>query len=208
MVQDVQPLGVGGHDAVFHAVVHHLDKVTCAAGPAMEISLFRGTAYLVSPWGTRNLADTGSDGFEDRVQVLDSIGGPADHETVAPLQTPDAATGAHVHILDSLRGELSTAANVIDVIRIAAIDQNVAGLQEWGQLGNRSVHIPGRDHQPNCTWLGKLGDHVGPRGSAHGLLLLQLLNNLSRPVEHDAGVTVVQQTLDHVGAHPAQTYHS
>src|SRR5580692_1086017 len=161
MVQDVQPLGVGGHDAVLHAVVHHLHKVTRTARPAMEISLFRSAAYLVSPRGTRNIADTGSDGFEDRVQVLDSIGGPSDHETVAPLQSPDTATGSDVHILDPLGREFSAAANVIDVIRIAAIDQNVAGLQVWGKLGNRIVHKPSRYHQPNCPWFGKLADHVG-----------------------------------------------
>ena len=71
-----------------------------------------------------------------------------------------------------------------------------------------SIHYRGRNHQPDCARLGELAYHVGKRGGAHGFLLFQILNSLRRPVEHDAGVTVVQQTLDHVGAHPAQTYHS
>ena len=42
--QDAQPLGVGGHDAVLDAVVHHLDEVAGAVGPAVQVALLGGAA--------------------------------------------------------------------------------------------------------------------------------------------------------------------
>ncbi len=145
----------------------------------MQVPLFRRAAYFVPSRGAGNIADAGCDGFEDRIQVLDSSGGAADHQTVAPFQTPDTAAGAHVDILNALGRELLTAADVIDVIRIAAVDQNVAGLQVGRDLGNGFVHHRGGNHQPDGARFGELADHVRERGSSHGLLLLQILNSFA-----------------------------
>ena len=60
------------------------------------------------------------------------IGLAADHHAIAALQSPNAAARANVHIMDSLGGELLGAANIVDIIRIAAIDHDVAPI-EMGQ---------------------------------------------------------------------------
>src|SRR4249920_850630 len=39
-MQDIQALCVGGHDAVFNAVVDHLDEVTSTIGSAAQVPLF------------------------------------------------------------------------------------------------------------------------------------------------------------------------
>ena len=39
VVEDVEPLGVGGHDAVLDAVVDHLDEVPRAVRPAVQVAL-------------------------------------------------------------------------------------------------------------------------------------------------------------------------
>src|SRR5580700_4845055 len=102
MVEDVETLSIGGHDAVLHAVVHHLDEVAGAAGPAVKVALFSGAAYFVPSGGAGNVADAGGNGFEDGIQVFDGSGGATDHETVAPFEAPDTAAGAHVDILNAL----------------------------------------------------------------------------------------------------------
>ena len=42
--QDVHALGVGGHEAVLDAVVHHLDEVPGAVRPAVQVALLGGAA--------------------------------------------------------------------------------------------------------------------------------------------------------------------
>ena len=42
VLQDGEALGIGGHDAVLDAVVHHLDEVTGAVGAAVQIAVFGG----------------------------------------------------------------------------------------------------------------------------------------------------------------------
>ena len=103
-----ETLGIGGHDAVLNAVVHHLDEVAGAARPAMQIALFGGAAYFFASGGAGNVADAWCDGFENRIKVFDGRGGAADHEAVASFQTPDTAAGAHVDVLNALGRELGS----------------------------------------------------------------------------------------------------
>ena len=62
--------------------------------------------------------------------MLDDRRFAADHHAVAALETPDAAAGADVHVVDALRGELLRAPDVVDVVRIAAVDQDVVLLEQ------------------------------------------------------------------------------
>src|SRR5207302_8106433 len=69
--QDAEPLGVGGHDAVFDTVVDHLDEVAAATGSAVEIPPLGGAADGFPPRRARDFAGAGSQGHEDRIEVLD-----------------------------------------------------------------------------------------------------------------------------------------
>src|SRR5262252_6542646 len=85
-LQDAEPHGVGGHDAVFDAVVNHLDEVACAIWPAMQIALLGGTAGLLTPRRARYLvAHAGSQPGEDWIEVLDHRVLTTDHHAVASL---------------------------------------------------------------------------------------------------------------------------
>ena len=53
----------------------------------------------------------------------------ADHHAVAALQAPDAAAGADVDVVDALRREFLGAADVVDVVGVAAVDEDVARLE-------------------------------------------------------------------------------
>ncbi len=69
---------------------------------------------------------------EDRVEVLDHVGLAADHHAVAALQAPDAAAGADVDVVDALRRQLLGAPDVVDVVGVAAVDEDVARLEKCG----------------------------------------------------------------------------
>src|SRR5262249_20056003 len=107
VLEDVQALGVGGHDAVLHAVVDHLDAVAGARRSAVQVPPRRRArgrlvpaldplAAGVSPLDLldlrgRDAAVARGDGLEDRAEALDGRLVAADHQAVAADQAPDAA---------------------------------------------------------------------------------------------------------------------
>ena len=131
----------------------------------------------------------------------------ADHHAVAALQSPHTAARSHVHIVNSLRRKFLRAPDVVHVAGIAAVNQDVAGLQQRQQVGDELVHDCGGHHQPNCPRLLEFLHEVGERGGADGLLLYQVLHLLRRPVEDHALMAALDQPSHHVGAHPAQSNH-
>jgi hypothetical protein len=62
--------------------------------------------------------------------VLDDWLFATDHQAVAALESPDAAAGADIDVVDVFLGEFGGAAEVVDVVGVAAVDQNVVGLQQ------------------------------------------------------------------------------
>jgi len=57
------------------------------------------------------------------------VGFAADHLAVTPFETPDATAGADIDVVDALGGEFLGAANVVDVIGVAAVDDDVADIE-------------------------------------------------------------------------------
>ena len=53
----------------------------------------------------------------------------ADHLAEAALQSPDASAGADIDIVQTLSGQFLSAANVVDVVGVAAVDDDVARLR-------------------------------------------------------------------------------
>ena len=82
-------------------------------------------------------------------RCLHDIGLAADHQAVAALQSPDAAAGADVDVMDALGLQFLGAANIVDVIRIAAIDDDVAFFHARRELPSVCIHDGGRHHQPD-----------------------------------------------------------
>ena len=107
-----------------------------------------------------DIAPTGRKTLEDRVKMSDYLRFPADHHAVAALQSPHPSAGAYVNIVDVFRGQLLCASNVVDVIRVAAVDQDVTGVERWRQIGKRLVHCRCGNHQPDAAGLGQLCDEI------------------------------------------------
>ena len=53
----------------------------------------------------------------------------ADHQAVAALAAEDAAAGSHVDVMNPAALQFRGAADVVVIVGIAAIDDDVAGLQ-------------------------------------------------------------------------------
>src|SRR4029450_11060430 len=115
-----------------------------SAGPAMLSRPGGGARVPRAPRGAGDGAAAGSQLREDRIEVLDHRRLAADHQAVPPLPSPDAAAGSDVHVVDALLGELPGAPDVVDVIGIAAAEEDVARREVRDEIVDRRVHATRR----------------------------------------------------------------
>src|SRR5277367_5079594 len=98
----------------------------------MEIAFLGGSGNFLAAGGAIDVATARSERFENGVEVFNDVILAANHLAVAPLEAPDAAAGANVAIVEALGGELFGAANVVYVVGIAAVDDDIAGIEFAG----------------------------------------------------------------------------
>src|SRR6266702_3005868 len=208
VLQDVQALSVGGHQAILDSVVHHLDEVARAGWAAMEVSFLGRPANFIPPGCTGYVAATRCEGFENRIEALHDVRFAADHLAISSFEPPDAAAGADVAIMDSFRGEFFGAADVINVVRVSAVDDDVVLLQLARQIVQRGINHRRRHHQPDRAWLLKFLDEIAERTRAGRAFIRQLLHRIGAAVIHDALVAAFLQAPNHVRAHPSQSDHA
>ena len=208
-LENVQAFAVGLHQAVFDAVVHHLDKVARAGRAGVQIAVFRGRFAAFAAGRLFDGADAGRQGFEDWVQVVKSGFVAADHHAVAPVQAPNAAAGAHVDVADAFFGQRLGAAHVVLVIGVAAVNDDVAGLKQARQgvdrrLGNGAC----RQHDPDGARFLQLADKAGHVLAGRGALGGELGHAGGVGVIHDAVMSVAHQAAHDIAAHATQSNHS
>src|SRR4029077_6675077 len=129
MLEDVQALRVRGHQSVFDSVVDHLDEMPRAGRTAMQITFFGGAAGFFAARSALRIATSWSQCFEDGIEMFDDVRFATDHLAVAALEPPDAAAGANVNVMQVLGGQFFRAADVINVVGIAAVNNYVACLK-------------------------------------------------------------------------------
>ena len=96
------------------------------------------------------VAVLGRERLEDRLQPLQRRLVAAGHQAEADLEPPDAARDADVDERDLLLPRLLVAALRVAEVRVAAVDDRVAGLEDAEQLLERVLgDLPGRDHHPD-----------------------------------------------------------
>ena len=107
VLDDAQSLGDGRHHPVLHAVVDHLDEVPGAVRAAVQIALGRRAVACGSAPGVgAALPIPGAIVLKIGSRRCTTSGLPADHEAVAAIEAPDAATGAAVEIVNPLGCQL------------------------------------------------------------------------------------------------------
>ena len=146
LTQDSESFSVGCHQAVLDAVVNHLYEVAGAVGAAVKIAQLCGTVELLASWRSWDVARAGRQPPEDRIETIDDLILAADHHAVASFQTPHASARADVDVVNSLRRQFLCPPDIVDIVRIAAIDDRVAGLEVGQETGDGFVHDGRRDH--------------------------------------------------------------
>jgi hypothetical protein len=169
VLQDVEALGIGLHQAVFDAVMDHLDEMAGADRAGVDVALLdprdRGPR---GPW-CADVADAGRQRLEDRIEPVDHRLVAADHHAIAALDAPDAAGGADVDIVDAALLQRLAAADVVLPEGVAAVDDDVAGLHQLRQrLDGRFGDLAGRQHHPGGARLLQLLDECVRASSAGG----------------------------------------
>jgi hypothetical protein len=150
VLEDVQALGVRLHQPVLDAVVDHLHEVARARRAAVEPALLLRRRVAFAPGRADGRVDSGGERLQHRRESVDRLVAAADHQAVAALAAPDAAADADVHVVDALAAELTRAAQVVDVIGVAAVDDRVALRQVRRELAHDRVDDPRRHHQPDA----------------------------------------------------------
>src|SRR3954470_292275 len=133
----------------------------------------------------------------------------ADHHAVAAFEAPDAAAGSDVDVVNALGEDFLGSADVVDVIGVAAVDEDVSRLKERNVLGECGVYVSGGDHEPDGARRGQLADEVfGGGSSGDSLLFREVSDGLRGVIVDNAFVAVSNETANHVRSHTAETYHS
>src|ERR1700761_939676 len=113
ILQDIETLGIGLHQAIFDAVVDHLDEVSGADRSGVDVALLDPAITALAPRGARDVADARRQRREDRVEAIDLRLVAADHHAIAALNAPDAAGGADIDVMDATLFQGLAAAHVV-----------------------------------------------------------------------------------------------
>ncbi|NWJ69594.1 decarboxylating 6-phosphogluconate dehydrogenase [Pseudonocardia sp. ICBG1122] len=185
-LHQLEALGVGLHEAVLDAVVDHLREVARAYRPGVREPLL---AHAL-----------GAQRVEDRHGALDVLGLAARHQAVAVVLAPDPARDAAVDVADAVRVEQRGVGLVVGVAGVAAVDDQVTGLQRGRQRGDG---VPGRlaggHHDPHDARRGQRTRELRERGH---------VTDLRAGVVADHLVPGGPQPLPHVAAHAAESDHA
>jgi hypothetical protein len=131
-----------------------------AVRSAVQISALGGAVDPFSSRSARNVANAGRQPREEGIEMPDHLRLAADHQAVAAFASPDAAAGSDVDVVHAARGEFLCAPDVIDVVGIAAVDEDVTGRQQWQQVVDGAIDDRCGDHEPDGPWRRQLLHHV------------------------------------------------
>ena len=188
LVHQLEALRVGLHDPVLDAVVDHLHEVPGARVAEVAPAVRRG------------------EHVEDRGEPVDRLLVAADHHAVADVEPPDAAGRPDVDVVDPALVQGGGAAHVVVPLRVAAVDDRVARLQQRRERVDRLLGRVARgDHEPDRARRVEGGDEVLERVHAGRAVGLRGAHRLLVVVErHHLVVRVAVDAMDHVAAHLAE----
>ena len=185
------------HVAVFDAVMHHFDEVPGAvfADPV-------AAGFAVFGFGGYRLQD----GFD----VRPGVGVAAGHDGRPVARAFFAAGDANAEVADALFAQGGNAAVGVGVVAVAAVDNDVAGLQIGQQLGDGLVYgISGAHHQHDdarfCKAVGEFLQAVGAADlCVFGGTLQEGIDFVGAAVVGDDFVAVVVHVEDEVLPHDGE----
>jgi len=87
--------------------------------------------------------------IEDWIEMLDDLLLATDHLAIATLETPDTTARPYIRRSATIRAEFFRAANVIDVVRVAAVDYDVARFRAFPPAPSAWCPRRRQAHQPD-----------------------------------------------------------
>ena len=177
-------------------------------GPAVQVAPLGGAVAVIPARGGLDPSLTGGDGGPDRIQTPDGDILAPDHQAVAAFETPHPATGPAVDVVDPLGGQLLGTMEIVAVVRVAAVDHDVIGIEQFGQLVDGALHVPGRDHDPHGPRRPEGRHELLERRRPDSPLRLEFGDGGGIHVVDDAPMPVRHQAADEVRSHSPQTDHS
>ena len=191
-LQQLKAFGVGLHQGVFHAVMHHFGEVAGAGGAHVGQALIRRRGQ----------------GLKDGFQTAVGVGIAAHHQGVAVDQAPDAAAGAGVQQVDAQRRQVFAPAHSVLVVGVAAVDDGVAGGQQAGQFVHNGVGDgAGGQHQPHGAGRRQPVNQRRRRGGGGAAGGGRGGHRIGVPVIDHYPMAAVEQPPGHIAAHAAQANH-
>jgi hypothetical protein len=100
----------------------------------VQVALFGRTIDLVPAdvlpaGGARNIAYSRSEGSKNWIEPLDDLDLAPNHHAVTSFQTPNSSAGSYIDVVDLLGSELFCTPEIIDVIRVAPVNEDVPRLE-------------------------------------------------------------------------------
>ena len=206
-VQDVEPLGKGGHHAVFDPVVHHLDEVAGAVRAAVQPAQFGRHGIAFVDRRANDFARARCEVGEYRRHFHDRVCGSTDHQRIAPIEAEHATAGTDVDVVDALFLQRPGTFDVVVVPRVAAIDQRVAGRQQRRECRDGVADVGSGHHQPDVSRRGESVDHLLRSTRSTCALALDGLHRGRIEIVGNTVVAGALQPPNHVGAHAPETNH-
>src|SRR6266404_251053 len=149
VAKNIEAFRIGLHDSVLDSVMHHFHKVAGARGAAIDVTFFSGTRQFFASRSTGNVAAAGGQSLKDGIELLNDFLWATEHHAIAAFQPPDTSAGSDVHVVNTFIAKHLGSANVVFEIRIAAVDQDVAGFHPLREgLNGRFGGTAGRNHKP------------------------------------------------------------
>src|SRR5271166_4339421 len=207
--EDVETFAVSLHNPVFNAVVDHLGEMPGPGRTTMHVAFLRTRVGVVSARSSRNAAHSRRQRSQDWIEMIDRSPRAADHHAITTLKAPNAARGADVDVLDALFGKGFRAANVVLVVRIAAIDNDVAAAQQKAKPGDRRFgYLARRQHDPGDFRRDEFFNESFDRIDACGAFPGQARDRGGVLVIDDTSVTAAHQAANDIATHSSETDHA
>ena len=104
-------------------------------------------------------------------------------------------------------GQPLGADNIVAVIRVAAVDHHVTGVERGEERVERGIDSRRGHHQPDGARLGEPRRQIVQQGRTDGTLCGQRVHRRRRYVVYDALVAATHEATHHVGAHAPESDH-
>src|SRR5262249_51161884 len=115
------------------------------------------------------------------------------------------AANAHIDIMNACRFQPTRAADVVMIIRISAVDDNVARLKKRRQGGKHGIDCCGWHHQPHGARLCEVLYKCRQVGRAFRSPFDQVLDRLRVAVIDDTFMAPLHEADRHIGTHSTKT---